>query len=229
MNRIPLVGASILSVQLGAAIASSLFGTLGAPGTVLLRQGLAAAVLVAIARPNLAQVTRRDWRAVCAFGLVLAAMNVCFYEAVDRLPLGIAVTIELFGPLGLAAALVAHGSGMGLRDAGGGWRGAARRRDASPRLDRRGVRARGCSGLGELHPAEPKDRKRIRWSRRSRIGDGHRDRRGRAVGHRHRRSPPDRARRARDRLRRRDAVGRNPLQPRDCTLSDPSGRGPSVS
>jgi inner membrane transporter RhtA len=105
VNRIPLVGASILSVQLGAAIASSLFGTLGAPGTVLLRQGLAAAVLIAIARPSLANVTRRDWRAVCAFGLVLAAMNVCFYEAVDRLPLGIAVTIELFGPLGLAAAL----------------------------------------------------------------------------------------------------------------------------
>ena len=105
MNRIPLVGASIVSVQLGAAIASSLFHTVGAPGTVLLRQGLAAAVMIAIARPRVRGRSAGDWRVVCVFGLVLAAMNVCFYEAVERLPLGIAVTIELFGPLGLAASL----------------------------------------------------------------------------------------------------------------------------
>ena len=105
VNRIPLVGVSIVSVQLGAAIASSLFGRVGAPGTVLLRQGIAAAVLVAIARPRVSGRTSRDWSMVCVFGLVLASMNVCFYEAVDRLPLGIAVTIELFGPLGLAASL----------------------------------------------------------------------------------------------------------------------------
>lgn len=105
MNRIPLVGASIVSVQLGAAVASSLFERVGAPGTVLLRQGLAAVVLLAIARPRLVGRPRRDWLLVCVFGLVLAAMNVCFYEAVERLPLGVAVTIELFGPLGLAASL----------------------------------------------------------------------------------------------------------------------------
>jgi len=96
---------SIVSVQLGAAIAASLFDQLGAPGTVLLRQGLAATVLVAVARPRIRGRVRRDWYVVAAFGLVLAAMNVCFYEAVERLPLGLAVTIELFGPLGLAAAL----------------------------------------------------------------------------------------------------------------------------
>lgn len=94
-----------MSVQLGAAIASSLFDRVGAPGTVLLRQGLAAAVLLAVVRPSLSGRDRRDWLVVCVFGLVLAAMNVCFYEAVARLPLGIAVTIELFGPLGLAASL----------------------------------------------------------------------------------------------------------------------------
>jgi len=105
VNRVPVVGVSIVSVQLGAAIAASLFGRLGAPGTVLLRQGLAATVLIAIARPRVRGRSRRDWLAICAFGVVLAAMNVCFYESVARLPLGIAVTIELFGPLGLAAAL----------------------------------------------------------------------------------------------------------------------------
>lgn len=100
-----MVGASIVSVQLGAAIASSLFERVGAPGTVLLRQGLAAVILLLVARPRLAGRSRRDWHVVCVFGLVLAVMNVCFYSAVERLPLGIAVTIELFGPLGLAAAL----------------------------------------------------------------------------------------------------------------------------
>lgn len=105
MSRVPLVGISIVSVQLGAAIASSLFDSVGAPGTVLLRQGLAAVVLLAVSRPRLAGRQRRDWQVVCAFGLVLAAMNVSFYEAVERLPLGLAVTIELCGPLGLALAL----------------------------------------------------------------------------------------------------------------------------
>ena len=105
MNRIPLIGASVVSVQLGAAIAASLFHRVGAPGTVLLRQGFAAVVLLAIARPGLVGRCKADWQVVATFGLVLAAMNVCFYEAVERLPLGIAVTIELFGPLGLAAGL----------------------------------------------------------------------------------------------------------------------------
>lgn len=100
-----MIGASVVSVQLGAAIAASLFDRVGAPGTVLLRQGFAAAVLLAIARPRLSGRDPKDWLVVCAFGLVLATMNVCFYEAVDRLPLGVAVTIELFGPLGLAAGL----------------------------------------------------------------------------------------------------------------------------
>lgn len=100
-----MIGVSVISVQLGAAIAASLFNRVGAPGTVLLRQGFAAVVLLAIARPRLSGRSWADWLVVGAFGLVLAAMNVCFYEAVDRLPLGIAVTIELFGPLGLAAGL----------------------------------------------------------------------------------------------------------------------------
>jgi inner membrane transporter RhtA len=105
MTRIPLIGASVLSVQLGAAVASSLFDRVGAPGTVLLRQGFAAALLLVIARPRLSGRPTADWTVVVGFGLVLAAMNACFYEAVARLPLGIAVTIELIGPLGLAAVL----------------------------------------------------------------------------------------------------------------------------
>lgn len=105
MDRTPFAVASIVSVQLGATVASSLFDVVGAAGTVLLRQGVAAVVLLAITRPHRAGRTAADWRAVAALGAVLATMNLSFYAAVERLPLGIAVTIELLGPLGLAAVL----------------------------------------------------------------------------------------------------------------------------
>lgn len=104
-----LVLGSIVSVQFGAAIANGLFDDVGPAGVVLMRQGFAAIVLMAVARPRLSGRSAADWRVVVAFGAVLAAMNLSFYEAVDRLPLGLAVTIELLGPLGLAAALSRRG------------------------------------------------------------------------------------------------------------------------
>lgn len=100
-----LVMLSIVSVQFGAAVAKQLFDDVGPAGVVLLRQGLAAVALMAVARPAIRGRTRRDWAVVLSFGAVLALMNLTFYEAVDRLPLGMAVTIELLGPLGLAVAL----------------------------------------------------------------------------------------------------------------------------
>jgi inner membrane transporter RhtA len=95
----------IVSVQFGAALASTLIQRIGAPGTVTLRLGLGVLVLLAIARPRIRRRSRRDWAAVAAFGLTLALMNLSFYEALDRLPLGVAVTIEFVGPLGLAAVM----------------------------------------------------------------------------------------------------------------------------
>jgi inner membrane transporter RhtA len=93
---------SIGSVQFGAAIASRLFPTAGPGGTVLLRLGLSALALTAAVRPSLRGRTRADLAAVTAYGLVLGTMNWSFYEALARLPLGVAVTIEFVGPLGLA-------------------------------------------------------------------------------------------------------------------------------
>jgi inner membrane transporter RhtA len=104
-NRTPLLAGSVVSVQLGAAIAATLLDRIGAPGTVLMRQGFAAMVLLTVARPRLRNRNRGDWMVVVAFGLVIATMNVSFYEAVHRIPLGVAVTIELLGPLLLAAVL----------------------------------------------------------------------------------------------------------------------------
>jgi inner membrane transporter RhtA len=97
-----LVLAAVASVQFGAALAKSLFDEIGPGGTVFLRVLFAAIVLAAIWRPRVAGRAPRDlWLAV-AFGLVLAGMNLAFYAALDRIPLGIAVTFEFVGPLGVA-------------------------------------------------------------------------------------------------------------------------------
>lgn len=92
----------IVSVQFGAALATTLFDDLGPAGTVLLRIGFGALILVAVARPRWRGVARPDIGLVAVFGLVLGLMNLAFYEALDRIPLGIAVTIEFTGPLAVA-------------------------------------------------------------------------------------------------------------------------------
>jgi inner membrane transporter RhtA len=104
-NRTWLLAVSIISVQIGAGYAGRLMDDVGPAGVVVLRQGLAALVLLAVTRPRLRGRSRAQWRTIVAFGVILAVMNLTFYAAVERLPLGVAVTIELLGPLGLAAAL----------------------------------------------------------------------------------------------------------------------------
>jgi inner membrane transporter RhtA len=100
-----LLALSMLSVQFGAGCAARLMTDIGAPAVVLFRQGGAALVLLCVCRPRLRGRTRSELVTIVALGLVLAAMNTSFYAAIERLPLGAAVTIELVGPLGLAAAL----------------------------------------------------------------------------------------------------------------------------
>ena len=94
--------AAVASVQFGAALGKTLFDEIGPGGTVFLRVLFGAIVLAAIWRPRLAGHDRRDLRLAVLFGLVLAAMNLCFYASLDRIPLGIAVTFEFVGPLGVA-------------------------------------------------------------------------------------------------------------------------------
>jgi inner membrane transporter RhtA len=93
----------ILTVQVGAAVAKHLFGAVGSTGTVALRLIFAALVLLALWRPSL-RMTRRAWQVAVAYGAVLGAMNLCFYLALERAPLGIVVTIEFLGPLAIALA-----------------------------------------------------------------------------------------------------------------------------
>jgi inner membrane transporter RhtA len=96
---------SCSSLQAGAALAMRLFPVLGAPGATLLRVGLAAIVLLAVARPRVRGWRRRQWRAVLLYGVSIAGTNAFFYAALARLPLGTAVTIQFLGPLTLSAAL----------------------------------------------------------------------------------------------------------------------------
>lgn len=104
MPPVLLVIAAVSSVQFGAALAKSLFDELGTGGTVFVRVVAAAVVLALIWPPRLRGHSRRDLLLVLALGLVLAGMNSAFYASIDRIPLGVAVTFEFVGPLGVAVA-----------------------------------------------------------------------------------------------------------------------------
>jgi inner membrane transporter RhtA len=101
---IPAVLLSIVSVQGGAAIAKGLFPLLGAGGTASVRIGFSALILVLAVRPNLKRLTSAQWKIVIPYGIILGVMNLLFYCALARIPMGLAVTLEFIGPLGLALA-----------------------------------------------------------------------------------------------------------------------------
>lgn len=125
-----LVIAGLACQEVGASIAVLLFPEVGSLGMVMLRLVFSAIVLLAIARPRLRGHSRTDWSSVVLFGLVLAVMNGLFYLALERLPLGVTVTIEVLGPLVLSIvaarrasawlwAVVAFAGVVAL--GGGGW------------------------------------------------------------------------------------------------------------
>ena len=97
-----LVIAGLACQEVGASLAVLLFPQVGPLGMVMLRLVFSAALLLLIARPRLRGHSLADWRAVALFGLVLAVMNGLFYLALERLPLGVTVTIEVLGPLVLS-------------------------------------------------------------------------------------------------------------------------------
>ncbi|KIO52428.1 EamA family transporter [Flavobacterium hibernum] len=90
---------AIVSVQCGAAIAKTLFPAIGAAGTASIRIGISAIILLLAYRPNLKQITPNQWKIVIPYGLSLGAMNLIFYLGIERIPIGLAVTLEFVGPL----------------------------------------------------------------------------------------------------------------------------------
>ncbi|QCX77354.1 Threonine/homoserine exporter RhtA [Streptomyces sp. YIM 121038] len=102
LGPLGLVLAGCVSVQFGGAVAVSLMPRAGALGIVTLRLFFAAVILLLVCRPRVRGHSRADWGTVLAFGVTLAAMNGLFYQAVARIPLGPAVTLEVLGPLALS-------------------------------------------------------------------------------------------------------------------------------
>ena len=125
-----LVLVGLACQEVGASFAVMLFPHAGPLGIVMLRLVFSALLLLAIARPRLSGHRAAAWRSVVWFGVVLASMNGLFYLALERLPLGVTVTIEVLGPLTLSiltAAGLARWLWAGLALAGvvalgaGGW------------------------------------------------------------------------------------------------------------
>jgi inner membrane transporter RhtA len=115
LDKVPpplLLGSGILSVQVGAGIAARMFGSVSAAGLTGLRLWAATVMLAGLgAQPTVRAVrgliASRAWRdalVVAAFGVTLGIMNFSIYQAFARIPLGIAVTIEFLGPLGVSIA-----------------------------------------------------------------------------------------------------------------------------
>ncbi len=101
---VPLAGLifAMLSLQVGASIAKTLFPSIGPEGATTLRLVLSAALLTAVLRPWRARITKSNWGAVAVYGASLAGMNLAFYTALKTIPLGIAVALEFSGPMAVA-------------------------------------------------------------------------------------------------------------------------------
>ena len=94
---------AMFSVQLGSALSLPLIAQVGPAGTAWLRLSAGALIFLALARPPLRSVHRRDVPALLALGVTTGAMTCLFLAAIDRIPLGTAVAIEFLGPLSVAA------------------------------------------------------------------------------------------------------------------------------
>lgn len=95
---------AMLSFQIGAAVAKQLFPLVGASGTTALRLGLSALMLLPVWRPWRVRPNMREAGMILVYGLSMGVMNLCFYESLNHIPLGIAVALEFTGPLGVAVA-----------------------------------------------------------------------------------------------------------------------------
>jgi len=107
-SGVALAIASMSIIQLGAALSEPLFDRIGPSGTVVLRLVFAALILWPFVRPRLRGRSLADLRAAVALGVCSGALTLAFFEAISRIPLGVAVTIEFLGPLGVALAGSRH-------------------------------------------------------------------------------------------------------------------------
>ncbi|QRI63239.1 EamA family transporter [Shinella sp. PSBB067] len=103
--------ASMSSIQFGSAFSATAISAYGPSTTTFFRLLMAAAALAVIVRPPVRSYSRAQWKSALALGATMAVMTLCFFAAIDRIPLGLAVAIEFLGPLAVATWSL-----------GGGWR-----------------------------------------------------------------------------------------------------------
>ncbi|MGW5002606.1 EamA family transporter [Streptomyces hydrogenans] len=103
-----LVLAQITSLQLGSVVAKGAYDEVGATALAGMRLLFSAIIVCVLARPRLSAMVGRQWRPTIALGAVFAAMNVAYFQAIEHLPIGVASTIELLGPVTLAVAMSRH-------------------------------------------------------------------------------------------------------------------------
>jgi inner membrane transporter RhtA len=99
---VAILVAAMCCFQVGATIAKTLFPVVGAGGTTALRTGLASLLLLGVWRPWRARFSRAQALDIVAYGTSLGIMNLSFYNAIKRIPLGIGVALEFTGPLAVA-------------------------------------------------------------------------------------------------------------------------------
>jgi inner membrane transporter RhtA len=95
---------AMVSVQVGAALVKGLFPAVGVAGATTLRLAIASVLLAAVWRPWRLRPTAREAGSIVVYGVAMGCMNFCFYSALSRIPLGIAVALEFTGPLAVAIA-----------------------------------------------------------------------------------------------------------------------------
>lgn len=101
-SRLPapaLVLVAIASVQIGSAVARTVFDEIGANGITLLRLGISGLLLAVLVRPRVLRWSRAQLASAALLGVTMGAMNITFYQAIRTVPLGVAVTVEFLGPL----------------------------------------------------------------------------------------------------------------------------------
>ena len=101
-----LVGS--IGIQTSSALSASLFSSYGPLAVSALRMTIAATLLLVVLRPTLRGRTRLEWTGIVVYGVAMATMNLCLYAAVDRIPLGVAVTLEFLGPCAVAVLASRH-------------------------------------------------------------------------------------------------------------------------
>lgn len=109
VTRQVITGASMIvatsaTIQLNAAVAQGLFDQLGPSGVSALRFALGSIIITAVVRPSVRGRDRRTWIAIVSYGVSLGLLNLTFFGAIDRLPMGIAVTLGFIAPLAIALA-----------------------------------------------------------------------------------------------------------------------------